>query len=90
VQDEPELGERIAGWREFRKLSQAQLAEAIVKYRRAHGDRGATCSPSAVAQWELNQTTPTQANLNALTSALEITRAQFFARIPVGRRAKAS
>lgn len=81
-----ELGERIVCWREHFELTQAELAEAIVKQRRSRGEREATCSPSAVAQWELNQTSPTQPNLHAMCDALEITLAQFWGRVPARKK----
>jgi transcriptional regulator with XRE-family HTH domain len=69
-----QLGERIVRWREHRGKSQAALASEI------------GCSPSAVAQWELGQTAPTQANLAALTEALDVTLAQFWGRVPTKKR----
>lgn len=80
-----ELGERITRWREHRGLTQAALAERIEKV-----DDKDSCSPSAVAQWELNQTTPTQANLARLTEALDITLAQFWGRVPPRKRKRES
>lgn len=92
MQPDIELGERIASWREYAGLTQAELAEAIVKHRRSRGDKDATCSPSAVAQWELSQTSPTQPNLHAMCDAIEITLAQFWGRVPARKKkaAKAS
>jgi transcriptional regulator with XRE-family HTH domain len=86
VQAEIELGERIVCWREHRGLTQAELAEAVVKHRKARGEHKATCSPSAVAQWELNQTSPTQPNMQAICDAFEITLAQFWARVPARKK----
>lgn len=77
MDSEIQLGERIVRWREHRGKSQAALANEI------------GCSPSAVAQWELGQTTPTQANLAALTDALDVSLAQFWGRVP-NRKKKAS
>ena len=54
-----ELSERITLWRESRKgLTQAVLAKKI------------GISPSAVAQWELGQTTPTTDNLAKIAKAV--------------------
>jgi transcriptional regulator with XRE-family HTH domain len=82
VKPEITLGERIARWREWRGLSQVELAARV----REHDGR---CSPSALAQWELDQTAPTQRNEQALCDALEITRAQFWGRIPAKKRQEA-
>jgi transcriptional regulator with XRE-family HTH domain len=82
VEPEIQLGDRIVRWREYRALTQAVLAAKIE-------EAGGHCSPSAVAQWELNQTTPTQANLQKLTEVLDITLAQFWGRVPA-RKKKAS
>lgn len=86
VKDEPELGERIVSWREHRGLTQVELAKAVVRHRRARGERDAKCSPSAVAQWELNQTSPTQPNMQAMCDAFEITLAQFWGRVPARKK----
>jgi transcriptional regulator with XRE-family HTH domain len=85
VESEIELGERIVRWREHKGFTQASLAAAIEKAAREDGEK-AHCSPSAVAQWELSQTTPTQTNLGFLAKALEISLAQFWGRVPVRKK----
>jgi transcriptional regulator with XRE-family HTH domain len=74
VETEIELGERIARWRESRDLTQAALAAKL----------GLTAG--AVANWEVSTATPTQANLQKLVDALDITMAQFWGRVPAKRR----
>lgn len=74
-----ELGDLIACWREYRGLTQAELAAKVRKC-------GGRCSPSALAQWELNQTAPTEKNQQALCDALKITRAQFWDGVPAKKR----
>lgn len=64
------LDGRIRCWRKFRKLSQRALGALI-------GVSGAT-----VAQWEGGATSPTQANLEKLVAALELTMEQFFGPAP--------
>lgn len=81
---EPDIdfGERVVRWREHRGLTQAALAAKITKL-------GGQCSPSAVAQWELNQTAAAQSNMQPLADALEVTLAQFWGRVP-SRKKRAS
>jgi len=64
------LDARIRCWRKFRKLSQRTFGTRI-------GVSGAT-----VAQWERGSTSPTQANLEKLVAALELTMEQFFGATP--------
>lgn len=62
------LGDRIAGWRQFKGLSQRELAEAI----------GVT--PPAVYQWEEGLTTPGLVNLEKLVEQIGISMERFYSR----------
>lgn len=68
-----ELSERITRWRELRRWSQAALAEKL------------DISPSAVAQWELGQTTPGTKHLHKMAEALGVSMERFYGRIPTAK-----
>ncbi len=68
-----DLASRIASWRKLKGLSQRELAEAV------------GVSAAAVYQWEgtgESQTSPSQANLEALVEALGLTMARFYGKLP--------
>jgi len=68
-----ELGERIAGWRKAKGLTQRELAAKI------------GVSTAAVYQWEgtgESKTAPSVANLERLVSTLGITMERFYGRVP--------
>jgi transcriptional regulator with XRE-family HTH domain len=65
-----ELSERITRWRESRGLSQATVAGKL------------DLSPSAVAQWELGDTTPSQKNLEMFVKVIGVSMERFYGRIP--------
>jgi transcriptional regulator with XRE-family HTH domain len=70
-----ELSERIIRWRESRGLSQAALADKI------------GVSPSAVAQWELGQTSPSTRHLEKMAEVIGVTMERFYGRAPKLRAA---
>lgn len=78
--DSIDVGDRIAHWRKAKGWSQAQLAKAV------------GVSAAAVYQWEgsekIEKTTPSSAHVEKVASALGITMAQFYGRLP--KLAKAS
>jgi len=70
-----ELSERINRWRESKEgLSQAALAKKI------------GISPSAVAQWELGQTTPTHDHVEKIAHAVGVSVQEFWGRVPAKKR----
>jgi transcriptional regulator with XRE-family HTH domain len=70
-----DLSERITRWRESRDgLTQAALAQKI------------GISPSAVAQWELGETSPTTENLRKVADAVGVSLRVFWGRPPSKRR----
>lgn len=72
-----DIRERIAAWREYRKMSRQDLADEV------------GVSVAAVYQWEgtgEHQTTPSHANLAKICDAFEITISRFHGALP-GRRA---
>lgn len=71
-----DLPERIAAWREHRKLTPGELAKKI----------GVTAA--AVYQWEGtgdSQTVPSTMHLHALVEALDLTMARFYGALPVAK-----
>lgn len=64
------LGERIAAWRRYFKLTQPQLAERV------------GVGVSTVSMWETNQNPPRHDNLTALVEAFGITLERFYGPLP--------
>lgn len=70
---EPSLAARLVYWRKARKLTQAQLAKRI------------DVTQSALSHWESegdDHTDPSQANLEKLVGALDLTMEKFYGRLP--------
>jgi transcriptional regulator with XRE-family HTH domain len=70
-----ELSERITRWREAKGHTQAALAEKL------------HISPSAVAQWELGQTTPSTKHIERLAEILGVSMERFYGRVPKAKAA---
>lgn len=70
-----ELPIRIKRWRTFRGMTQTRLAEL------------ASLSASSVCLYEGGRCEPTQENLRSLLTALNLTPARFYGRLPRAARA---
>jgi transcriptional regulator with XRE-family HTH domain len=64
------IGSRIAGWREAKKLTQQQLADEIGVTR------------AAVYQWELGQTVPSTRHVEKVAEICGVTMERFYGRVP--------
>lgn len=79
--DSVDLGTRVAQWRRFRDLTQAELAKKASRLHRATGRR-VRATQSAIGQIETGRTQPSMALLDNIVEALDLTMEKFYGRLP--------